>query len=106
MPPHELSGTTAPVTGTRPGHGRAIATAITHAGAHLASAARNRGDWRAGVPGPRQHSKPAAAAVVGVMPRSHRPARSWLRRRAKHRSPGAGRLPRPGSARLRIGGSG
>ena len=43
MPTHELSGTTALVTGASRGFGRAIAVALAKHGAHVAGVARDRG---------------------------------------------------------------
>jgi NAD(P)-dependent dehydrogenase (short-subunit alcohol dehydrogenase family) len=43
MPTHELSGTTALVTGASRGFGRAIAIALAKHGAHVAGVARDRG---------------------------------------------------------------
>src|SRR5260370_16407120 len=43
MPTHELSGTTALVTGASRGFGRAIAIALSKHGAHLAGVARDPG---------------------------------------------------------------
>jgi NADP-dependent 3-hydroxy acid dehydrogenase YdfG len=42
MPTHELSGTTALVTGASRGFGRAIAVALSNRGAHVAGVARDR----------------------------------------------------------------
>jgi NAD(P)-dependent dehydrogenase (short-subunit alcohol dehydrogenase family) len=43
MPTHELSGTTALVTGASPGFGRAIAVALSKHGAHVAGVTRDPG---------------------------------------------------------------
>ena len=43
MPMHELSGTTALVTGASRGFGRAIAVALSKHGAHVAGVARDPG---------------------------------------------------------------
>jgi shikimate 5-dehydrogenase len=43
MPTHELSGTTALVTGASRGFGRAIAVALSKHGAHVAGVARDPG---------------------------------------------------------------
>jgi NADP-dependent 3-hydroxy acid dehydrogenase YdfG len=79
MPPVEITGTTALVTGASHGFGRAIATALTQAGARVVGVARNRdelGEVRAElgdafIPVTADVTEPATA---GQLIDAHRPA--------------------------------